>query len=138
MDEVYIRDIMTRSVFTLQPTERVLDHLKVFEEHGINHAPVVDEQQAVVGLVSRKDFDNYVNIVKIMQAGEKEPVLIRDIMSTPVFTYSEDIHIGSAAQAMIDNQIHAIVVVRGEQLAGILTSTDLLKYMAGRDGYRNL
>lgn len=59
-------------------------------------------------------------------------------MSSPVFTYSEDIHIGSAAQAMIDNQIHAIVVVRDNQLAGLLTSTDLLKYMADRDGYSKL
>ncbi len=39
---------------------------------------------------------------------------------------------------MIDNQIHAIVVVRENQLAGILTSTDLLKYMADRDGYNKL
>ena len=42
MDEVYIRDIMTRGVLTVAPTDRVLDHLKIFEEKRINHLPVVD------------------------------------------------------------------------------------------------
>ncbi|MCR9142302.1 MAG: CBS domain-containing protein [bacterium] len=138
MDEVYVRDIMTNSVLTLAPDDRVLDKLKVFENNGINHAPVVDQKDEVVGLVSRKDFENYVNIVKIMQAGEREPILIRDIMTTPAFTYSENVHIGAAAQAMIDNQIHAIVIVDGQRLVGILTSTDLLKHMAGRERYDRL
>ena len=135
MDEVYVRDIMTHSVVTLAPDDRVLDNLKIFESNKINHAPVLDAEENVVGIVSRQDFENYVNIVKIMQAGERAPVLIRDIMTAPAFTYSENIHIGSAAQAMIDNQIHAIVIVNGQRLAGILTSTDLLKHMAGRQRY---
>ncbi|MEQ9366789.1 MAG: CBS domain-containing protein [Leptospirales bacterium] len=138
MDEVYVRDIMTNSVLTVAPEDRVLDKLKVFENNGINHAPVVDDDKNVVGLVSRKDFENYVNIVKIMQAGEREPVLIRDIMTSPAFSFSENIHIAAAAQAMIDNQIHAIVIVDGKRLAGILTSTDLLKHMAGRERYDHL
>ncbi len=138
IDEVYVRDIMTASVMTLAPEDRVLDKLKVFETHSINHAPVVDAERNVVGIVSRKDFENYVNIVKIMQAGEREPILIRDIMTAPAFTYREDIHIASAAQAMIDNQIHAIVIVDEQRLVGILTSTDLLKHMAGRARYDRL
>ena len=130
--DLYVADLMTRNVLTLKPSDRVVDHLDIFKQHGIRHAPVVDAGK-VVGIVSEKDFENYVNIIKIMNDRE-DPVEIKDVMTTPVFTYSEEIGIDAAAQAMIDNNINAIVIhSRGEELAGILTSTDLLRHLANRD-----
>ena len=138
LEEVYIKDIMTRRVTTLKPEDRVLDHLKIFDEHNINHVPVITTEFEVAGIVSRKDFENYVNITRILHAGEEEPVKVKDVMTAPAFTFSENIHIGAAAQAMIDNQIHAIVITDSRnQLAGIITSTDLLEQMAGSKRYKN-
>lgn len=131
--DLYVADLMTRNVLTLKPGDRVVKHLDVFKKHGIHHIPVTDDEGHVVGLVSEKDFENYVNIVKIMQDRDN-PVEVKDIMTSPVFTYSEEIGIDAAAQAMIDNDIHAIVIrSRTEELAGILTSTDLLRHLANRD-----
>ena len=138
MEMQYIKDIMSRRLITLAPDDRVLDHLKIFEENGINHVPVT-ENRAVVGIVSRKDFENYVNITRVLQAVGDDPVLVRDIMTAPVFTYHENIHIEAAAQAMIDNVIHAIVITNEKQeLEGIVTITDILKYVANRDRYSGL
>lgn len=135
--ELYVADLMTRNVLTVKPDDRVVDHLDIFKQHGIHHVPVTDAEGHVVGLVSAKDLENYVNIVKILQDRDN-PVTIKDIMTTPVFTYSEEIGIDAAAQAMIDNDIHAIVIrSRKEELAGILTSTDLLRHLANRDRWKN-
>ncbi len=134
--ELYVADLMTRNVLTLKPDDRVFEHLDVFKKNGIHHVPVVDADKHVVGLVSQKDIENYVNIIKILNDRE-DPVKIKDIMTAPVFTYSEEIGIDAAAQAMIDNDINAIVIrSRSEELAGILTSTDLLRHLANRDRWK--
>jgi len=126
---------MTQRVLTLQPEDRVLDHLNIFKDNNIKHVPVLSKDKQVVGMVSEKDFENYVNIVKILQSRE-DPVLVRDVMTTPAFTLSDKIEIQDVAQAMIDNSIHAMVITdENGHLLGIVTSTDLLKHLANRDRY---
>ncbi|MBE7436887.1 MAG: CBS domain-containing protein [Spirochaetales bacterium] len=128
-------ELMTQRVVTLQPEDRVLDHLNVFKDNNIKHVPVVSTEKQVVGMVSEKDFENYVNIVKILQSRE-DPVLVRDIMTCPAFTLTDKIEIQDVAQAMIDNSIHAMVITdENGLLQGIVTSTDLLKHLANRDRY---
>lgn len=134
---MYIKELMSTGLVTLSPEDRIIEHLKIFEENEINHVPVLDSNREVIGLLTNRDFDNYVNIVKIIQAEAEDPIKVRDIMNERVFVYTENVHIESAAQAMVDNDIHAIVVVNEKkQLIGIVTSTDLLKHLANRERYR--
>lgn len=132
----YILELMSVNPMTLRPDDKVMEHLKIFEEHNINHVPVIDKDKTVAGLLTRRDFENYVNIVKIIQGGSNDPVHVRDVMNTTVFTYSKNVLIVDAAQAMVDNDIHAIIIVDdNKHLLGIVTSTDLLKHLADRDRY---
>ena len=57
-----------------------------------------------------------------------------DIMSKKVTTISPDETVVSAAKKMSKDNISCIVVVDNTAVAGILTETDLLKWVAGRDG----
>ena len=132
----YVKEIMSVGPKTLKPDDKVMDHLKIFEENDINHVPVVDDSGVVVGILTRRDFDSYVNIVKIIQGGSNDPVYVRDVMNPKVFTYSKNILIEDVAQAMVDNDIHAIIIVdEDKKLVGIVTSTDLLRHLANRDRY---
>lgn len=127
-----IRELMTREPITLSPEEELSRHLDIFRKNRIHHIPVVNEGGSVVGMVSSRDFENMENLLKLLKPQEK-PVTISDVMTSPIFAYFEDVSVHSAAQAMIDNNIHAIVVMDDrEQMTGILTSTDLLKYLAGK------
>ena len=125
-----IGELMTRNVKTLSADEKVIDHLGIFKENKFHHIPVTGTGDEVVGMVSSTDFRNYTNLVRILDTRAK-PVLLRDIMSSPVVALYEHQETAEAARAMVDNVIHAVIVV-GESgsMSGILTSTDLLRYMA--------
>lgn len=125
-----IGELMTPDPITLTPEDAVLDCLGVFEENRIHHIPVVDLEGEIVGMVSSKDFENFVNISRVMAAHDR-PVTVGDIMTSPIFSYFSTVTAKKAAGAMVDNNIHAIVVVdEDEKLAGILTATDLLRYLS--------
>ena len=124
-----ISDLMTRDVTTLYHDDAIKDHLDTFKSHKLHHLPVVTAEKKVVGMLSNKDVENYINITRIMNQGK--PMLVRDLMTTPIFSYYEDVKVQDAAQAMLDNNINAIVVMdKADNLAGILTSTDLIRYVA--------
>jgi len=125
-----ISELMTKNVITLAPDSPILDHISIFTDNKIHHIPVQDATGEVVGMVSSKDFENYSNITRILEAKEDQPILVKDIMTEPIFAYFENVEVYQAAQAMIDNHLHAIVVVNlKEVMTGILTSTDLLQYI---------
>lgn len=126
-----IADLMSTELITANEADPVLEYVETFKDKRIHHMPVVDETGEVAGLVSSKDIESFVNLSAILEAKD-DPVRMRDIMTAPVFSYFDDVTIDQAAQAMLDNRIHAIVAVNRntEQTSGILTSTDILRYVA--------
>ena len=126
-----IRDLMSSQVVTLPPDGRIIDHAQLFQAHRIHHIPVVDKKGEVLGMVSSRDIANYHNITRIVNSTGEDPVTIRDIMTSPIFSYYEDVSIKDAATAMLDNHLHAVVVVdKSEKMIGIITSTDLIRFIA--------
>lgn len=130
-----LSDLMTPEPITIFEEEDVMSNIKIFDDHKIHHLPVVNVDGDVIGMVSKKDFDNFTNISRVL-ASKDHPVLIRDIMTVPVFSYYEDVSIADAADAMVSNNIHAVVVARkdDDRMIGIITSTDLLRYLASLKG----
>lgn len=125
-----ISQLMTPNPITLNPEDLVIDCIDIFEENRIHHIPVVDMEGEIVGMVSSKDFENYQNISRVL-SGIDNPVKVSHIMTKPAFAYYENVTAHQAAQAMVDNNIHAIVVMsEKDEMVGILTATDLLRYMA--------
>jgi acetoin utilization protein AcuB len=52
---------------------------------------------------------------------------IKDVMSSPVISVAEDAPIEEAARLMIDKGIGCLPVMRGGQLVGMITETDIFK-----------
>lgn len=130
LSSLKLSDIMTPDPITLSPEDNILEKGRVFKENNLHHIPVVTLEKEVVGMVSSKDIESFGNILKIMDS-EKKGVPIKEIMTVPIFSYYEDVPVAEAAKAMIDNQIHAIVVAdKNGKMVGIVTSTDILKLVA--------
>ena len=53
------------------------------------------------------------------------------IMTSPVKTINADDTLGSAAEAMVMNEIGAVVVTEGANLIGIVTERDIVKQVVG-------
>jgi len=54
---------------------------------------------------------------------------VEQVMAKKVITISPDTTIREAAEILSKNEFHALPVCEGELLVGIITTTDLIKYL---------
>ncbi|MFN3604300.1 MAG: HPP family protein [Leptonema sp. (in: bacteria)] len=135
--QISISDLMSKTIITVEPQDKVIEIMDYFEKFKVHHLPVKDKKtQEIIGMVSDKDVTNFLNIMKLFST-ENYALTVGEIMTTPVFAYYEDVSIDQAAKAMLDNKIHAILVVsrETEEYIGIITSTDLLRFLAEKKPY---
>ena len=54
--QLKIRDVMTSPLISVSPEQTIYECAKIMSEHHIHHLPVMDENKAVVGMISATDF----------------------------------------------------------------------------------
>lgn len=95
---------------------------EIMQAKDLHHIPVIDENEKVVGILTRRDLK-----LAATHFG-KAPVEVSEVMHRPVITIAPDENLAEAARQMIDNRIGGLPVMdAGGQLVGILTETDLLR-----------
>jgi acetoin utilization protein AcuB len=97
-----------------------------------------------VGIISDRDLkralDPQRTRKKLMGIGGLyfllEPILIHEIMTPDPVTIHPDVTVQEAAAVMVAERFGALPVVKGNELVGILTETDILRYFVnqGSDG----
>jgi acetoin utilization protein AcuB len=122
--------LLSREPVVLTPTNKPSDARKLMQEHGIHHLPVV-ESRRFIGLVTANDLlrvgfgDTYKQDVRMVDA-LLDTLTIREIMQEDVLTVQKDEPILRAAQLLANGSFHSLPVLDGEELVGVLTSTDLI------------
>jgi acetoin utilization protein AcuB len=123
---------MTRPVITVRPETPIQDALQLMRTDHIRRAPVVDEQGHLVGIVAERDLleaspsdATSLSIWEVHYLLSK--ITVDRIMTRKVVTVTEDTPIEEAARVMADNKIGGLPVMRGNEVVGIVTETDLFK-----------
>lgn len=131
---------MSRPVITIAPELPVAEALNLMKREHIRHAPVVQNSK-LVGIVSDKDLLNAspspatsLSIWEMNYLMGK--VTVKEAMSKKVLTVQENTPIEEAARIMSDNKIGGLPVMRGDDVVGIITETDLLKVYLELTGAR--
>ncbi len=98
---------------------------------SLRAVPVVDSAGRPVGVVSRSD------LVEHMVDGEgAAPRTVGEVMMCVGFTLSEDASLSHAAALMAYEGVHRIPVVSFEgKVVGLVTSMDVVRWLAQHDGY---
>ncbi|MEZ6135233.1 MAG: CBS domain-containing protein [Pirellulaceae bacterium] len=127
--------IMTQQLTTVQEGEPVSRVRKLFEQGDIHHVPVMRGEK-LVGIVSTADllrisFGEFGN----QDGRELDTILdhtyrLDDVMNADPVTVSSHGTVRDAAKLLSTGNFHALPVVDGEKLVGIVTSTDLISYLA--------
>lgn len=90
----------------------------------VRHLPVVDNDLAVIGIISDRDF------YRAMKEDREEfdpEARVREYMSWPVASIKEEASIAEAARIMVDKKISSLLVIREGRISGIVTTEDLLR-----------
>ncbi len=112
-----VRDIMVSDP-VLVDRGLAIEDARIFDEKcGFHHLPVVDGGR-LVGIVSDRDL--------IEAEFASESVCVGEIMSTDVVSVGPDDDALDALQAMLQNKISCLPVIEGDEVLGVVTSTDLL------------
>lgn len=129
-----ISKIMTKELVTLCLRDDLYKAEKLFKEHHIRHIPVVKNRH-IVGMLSLSDLqrisflDSYdANEIKIDNAIYNMLSIEQIMVKNPIMVTS-NITIKSVVEILSQNEFHALPVVDNEILVGIVTTTDILRYL---------
>lgn len=144
------RDIMTREVITIRKDTTIEEIARLLVENNISGAPVVDEENRVIGMVTQTDLlykdiePRFPAVVELLggliflkgvkQYNEELKKLVatkaEDIMTKDMVTISEDTTVEEIAKIMVGKKINRIPVVTDGKLVGIVTRADMVRFLA--------
>lgn len=122
-----LEEIMKTEVETLHAEDTIEMAIKTLRDKKIRHIPIVDDNNAVIGIVSDRDVKD--GTPSIFQKGKEAEELknpLRLIMKSNVITGHPLDFVEEAAALFYEHQIGCLPIVKENQLVGIITETDLL------------
>ena len=131
---VPVSTIMTTNVIKLNVTDDLTKAESLFKKHHIRHIPVVSGN-AIVGMLSYTDLlrISFVDAVfddeEIVDATVYNMFSIDQVMAKNLIKVSPDTTIKEVAEILSQREFHALPVVLDELLVGMVTTTDLIKYL---------
>jgi CBS domain-containing protein len=131
--EGVVTQIMMGSPVTLGPEDTLDLANDVISLGRIRHIPVVDAGR-LVGLLSERDLMGAAasHVFRLKQKSKSallKSVLIRDVMKKRVVTVTPETSIKDAAHLMADKKIGCVPVVSEGAIVGLVTTTDILRYV---------
>lgn len=131
--EGVVREIMMGSPVTLKPEDTLDLANDVISLGRIRHIPVLADGR-LVGLLSERDLigaaaNQIFGLKQKSKSALLKTVLIKDIMKKKVVTVTPDTPIKDAAHLMATKKIGCVPVVTDGALVGLLTTTDILRYV---------
>ena len=127
-----ISHIMTKTVVTVNQNDDLTKVVEKLKSNSIRHLPVVNGKK-VVGIISRTDINRLTfGALFDGQEGSDEAILqmltIPQVMTTKPKTVSSDTIIRDLADIFSKEEFHALPVVDNDELKGIVTTTDVIRY----------
>lgn len=120
-----VRELMRREVITVREEDALSLASQLMGWNGVRHLPVVRDGR-VVGMLSERDVLAHSDPDRLARvegtAGEA--------MSSPIHVAPPHMDLEEAAAIMVRERVSALPVVEAGELLGIVTSTDVLGYLA--------
>jgi CBS domain-containing protein len=126
-----VRTIMTAKPETLPCDAHIIDALKIIVGKKIGGLPIVDDNGVLAGIVTERD-------VLRMLAAEHSPLFVENVMSSSLQVTAPDSPIAVATRDMTKFRFRRLPVVSNDVLFGIITATDIMRYLGSREVFARL
>ena len=127
-----VSTIMTDKVFSIDVSESLFKVQDLFETKHIRHMPVV-KNGLLVGIVSLTDLRRLSFADNVNDGSEDMPIFemlsLDQIMNRNVHTVSPNETIREVAEKLSSEEFHAFPVVENGELKGIVSTTDIIKFL---------
>ena len=131
--KVPVSTIMTKNVVKLNLSDDLTKAEMLFKKHHIRHIPVVYNNK-IVGMLSYTDllrisFADAIDDENDVDTTVYNMFTVEQVMAKKLVSIAPDATIKEAAQILTTKEFHALPVCEGDLLVGIITTTDLIKYL---------
>ena len=144
-----VADIMSSNVVSIKGTTTVREMAAIFDTMHFGSLPIVDESGNLTGIVSASDLveqDRPLHIPTVISLFDwiiplgGEGSLQRDLKkitaqtaaelaSTDIATVTPSDTVSAAAEIMSSKKLHALPVVEGKKLVGMVSRIDIIRSM---------
>lgn len=146
--EMPVSDVMTTDVLTFSPDQNVQDAMQQLVARNVDAGPVLDDDAAVVGMLSTGDliveearvhFPTVVNFLGVNVTWPFEHLELDDtmakalgasvgeVMTAAPVTIEADASVEDAATLMHDHDLSRLPVVEDGRLVGLIARGDIVK-----------
>jgi len=117
-----VKNYMTQTPVTIRQDADYGSAFDIMETKNLHHLPVVDSNDTVVGILTRRDLQ------LAARHFQEAPVEVGEVMHKPVFTTTADTKLAGAAATMMEHRIGCLPVLdEQQQVIGMVTETDLFR-----------
>jgi CBS domain-containing protein len=130
---VPVSSIMTKNLVTANVSDSLRHVSTLLKEHQIRHLPIVSGNK-LVGIVSKTDimrlsFGDMFDGQGSADEAIFDMLKLEQVMVSNPTTVQEDDNIRDVAEKFAQVEFHAMPVLNGDQITGIVSTTDLIKYL---------
>ena len=130
---VPVSSIMTKNLVKLNLSDDLTKAEILFKKHHIRHIPVVNGN-VIIGMLSYTDllrisFADAIEDEDDVDTTVYNMFTVEQVMAKKLVSISPETTIKEAAQILASKEFHALPVCEGDLLVGIITTTDLIKYL---------
>jgi CBS domain-containing protein len=128
-----VKELMSTAVEVVERNDDLSRVEDLMVTKKLRHVPVAENGE-LVAIVSQRDLYKAM-MSSTMGYGDKaqkaylHSVRVKEIMAYPVVTVAPDTAVGDATKLMLEKGLGCLPVLDGTQLVGIVTKTDLLRYV---------
>ena len=126
-----VRTIMTQKITTLSHDSRISDAVDIIVKKKIGGLPIIDDDGVLNGIVTERD------VLRVLGA-ERSTLTVEDVMSSSLRVTAPDCTIANVAHDMIQYRFRRLPVVSDDVLYGMVTATDIMKYLGSREVFSRL
>lgn len=118
VDRSTVAHWMTAHPFSIAPEQPLTKACATMQQHKVRGLPVIEDGK-LVGIVTDRDIRNHLLSL--------DATSIRQAMATSPLTVTPTTPIKEAAQMLSEHKVGALPVLQGDELVGIISTSDLLE-----------
>ncbi len=122
----HARSIMTARVTSVAPGTPLAEIARIMVAGRFGGVPVVEADNRVVGFVSESD------LMDALIEGRGQDTRALELMTTPVVTVDEFDRTDEVMRVLREHAIHHVPVLRQGRLVGIITPSDVIRFLVDR------
>lgn len=126
-----VREIMTRDLLTLPETASIADAIAIIVNKKTGGLPIADDSGVLKGIVTERD-------VMRALAAERSLLSVEDVMTSSLRVTLPDKPIAEVTREMTRFRFRRLPVVSDDVLYGIITATDIMRYLGSREVFARI